>query len=94
MSEKRKTKMDPDVFRNAATAILCSQFSYACYAVSFATHVLADAEQSIYHDCFHRWFKPNQSRLELNWWEPGDKESRIIALLLMADILETEGADA
>ena len=94
MSEKRKTKMDPGVFRNAATAILCSQTSYACYAVCYATHDLTHAEQWIYHDCFRRWFKPNQSRLELNWWELGDKESRIIAMLLMADILETEGADA
>lgn len=82
-------KLDPNVYRNAAELIKTGKRPACCSAISMASPTW---EQYYYTDPFARLFKPEFSGAY--WWSAGygynAREARIFALLLMAEIVESE----
>jgi hypothetical protein len=77
-------KLNPEAFREAAQRIAYEQNSGCCFAIAAikTTIPLGDYLE------FLELFAPGHDRPY--WWAKKDREPRIIALLLCADILESE----
>lgn len=81
--------LKPGVYRRAACK-LKKRLRYCCDAIMHATNFReywndGGAPHQAY---FGALFKPES--YGTGWWEDDDRESRLIALLLCADILESE----
>jgi hypothetical protein len=81
------SKLNPEVYRKAANLIL-RRFEYCCCHALEAT-TKAGEDRLAYNEYLRLLFKP-EDWTRLFWWDIGDLESRVFALLLCADILESE----
>jgi hypothetical protein len=83
-----------DVFLAAAERILDGRNDLACIATKRAVEY-ANGTWLMWihcHDLFYDLFAPTPEPgvpAPLAWWEQGDKESRVVALLLAAEISKT-----
>jgi hypothetical protein len=80
--------LDPQVFRDAAEIVRQYRVG-CCYAITSACGWDA-VRTDVYLDFVMVFFKPKQVSLDEFWWLEGETEPRLIALLLCADILESE----
>jgi len=84
-------KLDPEVYRNAAEILEEGKDTrFCCWALLFAEFPRHEGTliKTKHLKAFARVFEP-----EIHqgiWWGIQDRESRIIALLLMADMVESE----
>lgn len=88
------SKLNPEVYRRAAVRILVQRELYSCYAIK--RECLPDWVRYFSHkDFFSLLFRPasfKEIASEFNWWSDHEHhcEARALALLLCADILESE----
>lgn len=83
--------LDPQIFRYAAKDIVtglethcCCAISYNCYNCPSVTSISKAIKA--FKDYF---YEPHEALRTFSWWDLDDTESRILALLLMADIIES-----
>lgn len=82
------TNLDPQVFRDAANNV--SQWEVGCYAALYVASLSEPCALHDYIQFFRSMFKPRDVKESPYWWYFSEIEPRIIALLLCADILESE----
>lgn len=90
-----KQKIDPKIFRDAAILILENHSNYCCFAISRVLNLPSLYTGSRYHKYFVKYFK---SKKEIKGSPAGwfgipskkNRQTRVLALLLCADILEQE----
>jgi hypothetical protein len=88
------SKLNPEVYRRGAARILTQQELYSCRAIK--NQCFPDWASFFAHrDFFSEIFQPvsiKEMGSEFNWWNDfhPHSESRTLALLLCADILESE----
>jgi len=93
-------ELDPDVFRQAAELVASGEEDYSCHAIRRVVknldgyyHHRNNPYQNFFMDVFmpsrEDWGNP------LSWWSStdwdGDRETRILSLLICADIIEAGG---
>jgi hypothetical protein len=85
-------KQRREIYRKAPKDIISGQCSYACVAMKNQIRALfmknywvtADELRMAMKEFY--LFDPNSDTYYSSWWEDGDKESRIFALLLCAEM--------
>lgn len=86
-----KTNLNPQVFRDAAARIVTKQNYFCCDSIQLITKNRESSfdKYAPHQAFFQSYFKPKQA-YGLGWWSEGEVEARALALLLCADILESE----
>jgi hypothetical protein len=87
-------ELNPEVFRRAAVKLRIV-YPFCCDAIQEATNGRErfSNREAPHQAYFESLFKPNLT-YGLGWWPEDDRESRLIALLLCAEILESEQKEA
>lgn len=83
-------KSSAAIYRKAAERIEKESNQYSCCAIEMVTGYM---ERNSYTDYYEYLFKPEEQEGHLGWWYDGNKEVRILALLLAAEICERGGLD-
>jgi len=80
-------------FRKAAAFLQEGRFTYSCTAIYFAFYGMTNDPSKATpppQELFFRIFHPRNLGYSRAWWEKYDVESRILALLLAAEICKHE----
>ena len=90
MPRRLGVTLNPQIFRRAALRIHLHKNCWCCAALE---EVCWSAKQFRAHVAYlEEWFQPPTEDMENRaigvWWAIYDREVRVIALLLLADILE------
>jgi hypothetical protein len=81
-----RTKLTSRAFRDAAERIASEQNRYCCDALSTAQGIDNFTIETPCHILFREAFEPVQKWDRYGWWHPEDREARILALLLCAEM--------
>ena len=83
------SKLNPQVYRDAAESLIERSDIYCCFAIEKATF---DGGRLAHQSAFAALFEPPKSiQTDIGtWWAKswGDQEARIFALLLMSEMIE------
>lgn len=85
---KCMVRFDAEVFREAVELGMGLSNPWSCTWLLAATSGFGNEEDGAYLKLYRTYFKPEKPYSESCWWPYLDRESRYLALLLMAEMVE------
>lgn len=92
--------LTPAFYEHAAELLLNKKTGFACFALNMALGFDEDipSQCDAHFLCFRHVFQPEHMFSDMSWWgdqdEPENREARIFGMLLMAELVRSEGTPA